>query len=98
MQTHAEIGARSCRARTRPLLRLAESSPGPTTRSSTAAGIPGLERRGHSGGGPDRSGLDVFDALTRDRPYRKAMPIGAAAAIMAEGVAPTFDPGCSTRS
>jgi putative two-component system response regulator len=34
---------------------------------------------------------DVFDALTRERPYRKAMPVPAAAELMAEGRGKHFD-------
>jgi putative two-component system response regulator len=41
---------------------------------------------------------DVFDALTRDRPYREAMPMAAAASIMAEGRWSHFEPRSSTRS
>lgn len=35
---------------------------------------------------------DVFDALTSDRPYRKALPLGQALEIMKEGRARHFDP------
>ncbi len=37
---------------------------------------------------------DVFDALTADRPYRKAMPISQALGIMAKDVGTAFDPLC----
>lgn len=37
---------------------------------------------------------DVFDALTADRPYRAAMPIPKALAIMRAEVGTSFDPGC----
>ncbi len=37
---------------------------------------------------------DVFDALTADRPYRKAMPVSQALAIMAQDVNKAFDPVC----
>lgn len=37
---------------------------------------------------------DVFDALTADRPYRKAMPVSQALAIMTKDVATAFDPAC----
>jgi HD-GYP domain-containing protein (c-di-GMP phosphodiesterase class II) len=37
---------------------------------------------------------DVFDALTADRPYRKAMPIPLALDIMARDVGTAFDPVC----
>lgn len=37
---------------------------------------------------------DVFDALTAERPYRKAMPVEQALAIMTEDVGKAFDPEC----
>jgi putative nucleotidyltransferase with HDIG domain len=40
------------------------------------------------------SAADVFDALTADRPYRKAFPVSKALAIMAEDVGKAFDPDC----
>jgi putative nucleotidyltransferase with HDIG domain len=37
---------------------------------------------------------DIFDALTADRPYRKAMPISQALGIMADDVGTAIDPVC----
>lgn len=37
---------------------------------------------------------DVFDALTADRPYRKAMTAGEAFAIMGRDVGKAFDANC----
>ena len=37
---------------------------------------------------------DVFDALTADRPYREAMPVAEALAIMARDRGTAFDPDC----
>ena len=37
---------------------------------------------------------DVFDALTADRPYRAAMPVPKALAIMRDDVGRAFDPDC----
>ena len=37
---------------------------------------------------------DVFDALTADRPYRAAMPVPKALAIMREDIGRAFDPEC----
>jgi HD-GYP domain-containing protein (c-di-GMP phosphodiesterase class II) len=37
---------------------------------------------------------DIFDALTADRPYRAAMPISKALAIMRESVGSAIDPDC----
>lgn len=40
------------------------------------------------------STADVFDALTADRPYRKAMPVSQALAILREGAGTAHDPVC----
>ena len=40
------------------------------------------------------STADVFDALTADRPYRPAMPISRALAILHEGAGTSHDPAC----
>jgi HD-GYP domain-containing protein (c-di-GMP phosphodiesterase class II) len=40
------------------------------------------------------STADVFDALTADRPYRAAMPVGKAFAILDEGADKSHDPLC----
>ncbi|MBX9455483.1 MAG: HD domain-containing protein [Rhizobium sp.] len=40
------------------------------------------------------STADVFDALTADRPYRKAMPLSKALAILHEGAGASHDPLC----
>jgi HD-GYP domain-containing protein (c-di-GMP phosphodiesterase class II) len=40
------------------------------------------------------STADVFDALTADRPYRAAMPISTALAILWEGAGQSHDPIC----
>ena len=37
---------------------------------------------------------DIFDALTADRPYRPAMPVTKALALMAEMVGTAIDPDC----
>jgi HD-GYP domain-containing protein (c-di-GMP phosphodiesterase class II) len=37
---------------------------------------------------------DIFDALTADRPYRPAMPIASALAVMAESVGTAIDADC----
>ena len=42
------------------------------------------------------STADVFDALTADRPYRAAMPIAKALAILWEGAGQSHDPVCIT--
>ncbi len=37
---------------------------------------------------------DIFDALTADRPYRSAMPVDKALAIMSDMVGTAIDPDC----
>ena len=37
---------------------------------------------------------DIFDALTAERPYRAAMPVSKALAIMSEMVGTAIDPDC----
>jgi HD-GYP domain-containing protein (c-di-GMP phosphodiesterase class II) len=39
---------------------------------------------------------DIFDALTADRPYRSAMPVAKALAIMSDMVGSAIDPDCFT--
>jgi putative two-component system response regulator len=93
MQTHAEIGRKILQGSDSPLLQLAESIAWTHHEKFDGSGYP----RGLSGEGIPEAGRiaavsDVFDALTRDRPYREAMSMGAAAAIMAEGRGSHFDP------
>ena len=38
--------------------------------------------------------VDIFDALTADRPYRAAMPTKRALAIMKDEVGIAIDPAC----
>jgi putative two-component system response regulator len=93
MQTHAEIGRKILQGSDSPLLQLAESIAWTHHEKFDGSGYP----RGLSGEEIPQEGRiaavsDVFDALTRDRPYRKAMPMAEAAAIMAEGRGSHFDP------
>ena len=37
---------------------------------------------------------DIFDALTAERPYRAALPVSEAFAIMERDVGTAVDPGC----
>jgi putative two-component system response regulator len=93
MQTHAEIGRKILQGSESPLLQLAESIAWTHHEKFDGSGYP----RGLSGEGIPQAGRiaavsDVFDALTRDRPYRKAMPMAEAAVVMAEGRGSHFDP------
>jgi len=92
MQTHAEIGKQILQGSESPLLQLAESVAWTHHEKVDGSGYP----RGLSGEeipieGRIAAVADVFDALTRDRPYRKAMPLAQAASIMAEGRGLHFD-------
>ncbi len=93
MQTHAEIGRKILQGSESPLMQLAESIAWTHHEKFDGSGYP----RGLSGEAIPEEGriaavADVFDALTRDRPYREAMSMNAAAAVMAEGRGSHFDP------
>ena len=93
MKTHAELGYQILSQSERPILR--------------AAAIVARQHHEHWDGGGYPRGLageeihifgrivglvDVFDALTSDRCYRPAMPLGKALAIITEGRGNHFDP------
>lgn len=93
MERHAEIGHQILAGSTSPLLDLAAKI--------------ALSHHEHWDGGGYPNGLigeeipiegriaaiaDVFDALTSDRVYRKAMPVERALSIMSEGRGSHFDP------
>jgi putative two-component system response regulator len=93
MQTHAETGRKILQGSESPLLQLAETIAWTHHEKFDGSGYP----RGLSGEDIPIEGriaavADVFDALTRDRPYRKAMPMAVAASIMAEGRGSHFEP------
>jgi cyclic di-GMP phosphodiesterase len=93
MQTHAEIGRKILQDSESPLLQLAESIAWTHHEKIDGSGYPrGLRGDEIPMEGRIASVADVFDALTRDRPYRKAMPVPAAAELMAEGRGKHFDP------
>jgi len=60
-------------------------------RGSTAAAIRAASRGRIPIHGRIAAVADVYDALTRDRPYRQAMSPGEAASLMAEGRGTHFD-------
>ena len=93
MQTHAEVGKQILQGSESPLLQLAESIAWTHHEKIDGSGYP----RGLCGDeipieGRVAAVADVFDALTRDRPYREAMPLERATAIMTEGRGTHFDP------
>jgi putative two-component system response regulator len=93
MQTHAEIGKRILQGSESPLLMLAESIAWTHHEKVDGSGYPrGLRGEEIPIEGRIAAVADVFDALTRDRPYREAMPLADATAVMAEGRGMHFDP------
>ena len=92
MQIHAEIGKQILQGSESPLLQLAESIAWTHHEKIDGSGYP----RGLSGDeipieGRVAAVADVFDALTRDRPYREAIRLAEAMAVMAEGRGSHFD-------
>lgn len=93
MERHAEIGHRILAGSDSPLLDLAAKIALTHHEQWDGTGYP----NGTSGEAIPIEGriaaiADVFDALTSDRVYRKAMPIEKALAIMSEGRGSHFDP------
>jgi putative two-component system response regulator len=93
VETHAVIGKQILQGSESPLLQLAESIAWTHHEKVDGTGYP----RGLIGDeipieGRIAAVADVYDALTRDRPYREAMPVPEAAALMAEGRGSHFDP------
>ena len=93
MESHAEIGRRILQGSESPLLKLAETVAWTHHERFDGRGYP----RGLSGGqipieGRIAAVADVFDALTRDRPYRRAMSAEAATDVMLDGRGSHFDP------
>jgi cyclic di-GMP phosphodiesterase len=93
METHAEIGRQILHGSESPLLQLAESIAWTHHEKFDGSGYPRRLNGDHIPiEGRVAAVADVFDALTRDRPYREAMPLDEATAVMAEGRGSHFDP------
>jgi putative two-component system response regulator len=93
MQTHAEIGKQILQGSESPLLQLAESIAWTHHEKLDGSGYPrGLRGDEIPVEGRVAAVADVFDALTRDRPYREAMPLSEAIVLMEEGRRSHFDP------
>ena len=93
METHAEIGQRILQGSESPLLQLAESIAWTHHERVDGGGYPrGLRRDEIPIEGRIAAVADVFDALTRERPYREAMPLDRALEIMSDGRGKHFDP------
>jgi putative two-component system response regulator len=93
VETHAEVGKQILQGSESPILRLAECIAWTHHERVDGSGYP----RGLAGDeipiqGRIAAVADVYDALTRDRPYREALPVAEATALMAEGRGTHFDP------
>jgi putative two-component system response regulator len=92
VETHAEVGKQILQGSESPILQLAECIAWTHHERVDGSGYPrGLEGDEIPIQGRIAAIADVYDALTRDRPYRDAMPAAEAAALMAEGRGTQFD-------
>ena len=92
METHAEIGKQILHGSESPLLQLAESIAWTHHEKIDGSGYPrGLRGEEIPIEGRIAAVADVFDALTRDRPYRAAMHLDKAIGVMGEGRGKHFD-------
>jgi putative two-component system response regulator len=93
VETHAEIGKQILQGSESPILKLAEAIAWTHHEKVDGSGYPrGLEGEEIPIEGRIAAVADVYDALTRDRPYRQAMPVSEATALMADGRGAHFDP------
>ena len=93
MESHAEIGRQILHGSESPLLQLAESIAWTHHEKFDGSGYPRRLNGDHIPiEGRVAAVADVFDALTRDRPYREAMPLDEAVDVMTEGRGSHFDP------
>jgi putative two-component system response regulator len=93
VETHAEIGKQILQGSESPILRLAESIAWTHHERVDGAGYPrGLVGEEIPIHGRIAAIADVYDALTRDRPYREAMPVAQATTLMSEERGKHFDP------
>ena len=95
IETHAEIGERILRGSASDLIRLAAQIAGGHHERWDGKGYP----RGLSGESIPLAArivaiADVFDALTTERPYKKALPVAGALAILEAERGNHFDPTC----
>jgi putative two-component system response regulator len=93
VETHAEIGKQILQGSESPILTLAEAIAWTHHEKVDGGGYPrGLVGEEIPIHGRIAAVADVYDALTRDRPYRQAMPVAEATALMADGRGTHFDP------
>jgi putative two-component system response regulator len=93
VETHAEIGKQILQGSESPILQLAECIAWTHHERVDGSGYPrGLQGEEIPIHGRIAAVADVYDALTRDRPYREALPAAEATALMADGRDTHFDP------
>jgi putative two-component system response regulator len=92
VETHAEIGKQILHGSESPIMSLAEAIAWTHHEKVDGSGYPrGLVEEEIPIHGRIAAVADVYDALTRDRPYRQAMPVAEATALMAELRGAHFD-------
>ncbi len=93
MQTHAEIGARLLRGSSSPVLQMATVIAASHHERWDGAGYPAaLAGEAIPLVGRVVAVADVFDALTHDRPYKRAWDVEDATAEIERGAGSQFDP------
>ena len=92
VKTHTSIGARILAGGKFPLMRLAEEIAFTHHERWDGSGYAGLRGTGIAQAGRIVAVADVFDALTQQRPYKPAWPVGDAIAEIERQRARQFDP------
>ncbi len=93
VKTHTVIGARILSGSRSALLKLAEEIAFAHHERWDGHGYTGLAGEEIPLSGRITAVADVFDALTHDRPYKRAWPVEAAVAEITRGRGQQFDPG-----
>jgi putative two-component system response regulator len=93
VKTHTTIGARILSGSRSALLKLAEEIAFAHHERWDGHGYAGLAGEEIPLSGRITTVADVFDALTHDRPYKRAWPVDAAVAEITRGRGRQFDPG-----
>jgi putative two-component system response regulator len=95
IETHAEIGARILRGSASDLIKLATQIAESHHERWDGSGYPkGLAGEAIPLAARIVAIADVFDALTTERPYKKALPVASALAILEAERGRHFDPMC----
>ena len=95
MQEHAERGRRTLETSSSDLVRLAAEIAAAHHERFDGQGYPsGLKGEAIPLGGRIVAVADVFDALTSERPYKKAWPLAEARAHLEANAGSHFDPAC----